>query len=181
MAISLNYTSFTSSSMAAKVVNAMTHVMATGESVRILNRNKLPFLLVVLSKDSLGYSFRFIDTEGRDVGHMILKAAVQGWSDEQGVAFWNLNSRAYDLEEHPLTTVAREEAAKDWADEHTADLLAQGVTHTVRLLGGKVLYGGYQRNWYGKRCLYLFSERTGSFHKATVEALAMVAWVEVLK
>lgn len=169
MAISLNYTSFAMKGL--EIRQAMAHVLKTGESVRMLNRNKQPFLLVTLVKDALGYCFRFIDTDGRDVGHMILKAAVRNWTDLDSLHFWSLNAESYDLKEHPLVTVGREEAVKR--------LKAQGVTHVAKTYGGTELHVGYQRDWLGRKRMYAV-QADGSFKKVQREAFHMIAKVVAL-
>ena len=177
MAISLNYTSFTMKGL--EIRQAMARVLKTGEAVRMLNRNKQPFLLVTLVKDALGYCFRFIDTDGRDVGHMILKAAVRNWTDLDSLHFWSLNAESYDLNEHPLVTVAREESVKRLQAERIALLKAQGVTHVAKTYGGTELHVGYQRDWLGRKRMYAV-QADGSFKKVQREAFHMIAKVVAL-
>lgn len=179
MAISMNYTSFAMKGL--EIRQAMAHVLKTGESVRMLNRNRQPFLLVTIAKDPLGYCFRFLDTEGRDVGHMILKAAVRNWTELDGSLFWRLNAEAYDLKEHPLVTVARQ------AELDRPDRLAKlhRATHKVITYGGAVIgYGGWQRDWLGRKRFYLVADKQGLTYgktvKMTTEAFLMVARLEVL-
>lgn len=173
MSISLNYTSF--ASLADKVNAAMTHCISTGESVRLKNRKGEAFLLVTIHRDTLGYSFRFIDVDGRDVGHMILKAAVRCWSDEQHNLFWNQLAAVYELTEHPLATEARKDALKARKDA----LKAQGVTHTAKSYGGAEMHVGFQRDWLGRKRMYALGS-DGSFRKVHREAFLMIAKVEAL-
>lgn len=179
MSVSLNYTSF--ASKAQEVTLAMSNLLSTGESVRLTNRHGQHWLLVTLHRDNLGYRFAFIDTDGREVGHMVLKAAVKVWSDRAGALFWSLNSKAYELKEHPATTLARKEAEQAFV-EH---MKAHGATHEVITYGGARLgYGAYQRNWYGKKCLYLVADSRGRVFgeaaKVSKEAELMVARLERL-
>lgn len=177
MAISLNYTSFAMKGL--EIRQAMAHVLKTGESVRMLNRNKQPFLLVTLVKDALGYCFRFIDTDGRDVGHMILKAAVRNWTDLDSLHFWSLNAESYDLTEHPLVTLAREEHVAHLKAERIALLKAQGVTHEARTYGGHKFHVGFQRDWLGRKRMYAV-QPDGSFKKVSREVFLMINWTEPL-
>lgn len=179
MAISLNYTSFASKGF--EIRQAMHTVLTTGEAVRLKNRHGQHWLLIVLHKDTLGYTFRFLDNDNRDVGHMILKAAVRVWSDLDMEVFWRLNAEAYDLKEHPLVTVARQ------AELERPDRLAKlhRATHKVITYGGAVIgYGGWQRDWLGRKRFYLVADKQGLAYgktvKMTTEAFLMVARLEVL-
>lgn len=177
MAISMNYTSF--ASKGADIRIAMAHVLKTGESVRLLNRNKKAFLLVTLHKDALGYRFAFIDTDGREVGDMILTACIRTWSDLDSLSFWSLQAESYDLTEHPLVTIAREEHVKRLAWERKELLKSQGVTHTAKTYGGYEFSVAFQRDWLGRRRMYSL-DSDGVFRKVSREAFLMVAKVEVL-
>lgn len=176
MAISLNYTSFASKGF--EIRNAMHHVLSTGESVRLTNRKGVHWLLVTLHKDALGYRFAFIDTDGREVGHMILKAAVRVWDDLDMEVFWRLSANAYDLTEHPLATIAKNNARE-------ALIKAYGATHKVITYGGACIgYGGYQRDWLGRKRLYLTHDASGraldKVRKVSKEAEPMIARLEAL-
>lgn len=178
MAISLNYTSFASATTMANLIHAMDSVMTTGYSERLKNRKGENWLLVTLVKDTLGYRFAFIDTEGREVGDMVLKAAVRCWSDEAAVDFWRLNAMAYDITVHPLVMKAREEA------QRTSIYLIK-ATHKVTTYGGATLgYGLYKRDWLGRKRLWLTADSTGKplevACKVAKEALPMIARVEAL-
>ena len=177
--IRLNHTSFTS--VSANIVNAMAFVLHTGDSKRLINRRGKPWLLVTLVRDQHGYRFAFIDNDGREVGHMILKAAAQLWSEAQSGLFFRLNAEAYELVEHPLITLARKDA-----DQARKDAIKEtGATHKVISYGGAVVgYGGYQRDWLGRKRLYLTADANGKslevVAKVTTEAMFMVARLEVL-
>ncbi|WYW00182.1 hypothetical protein Keeri_00005 [Pseudomonas phage vB_PpuP-Keeri] len=177
--ISLNHTSFTS--LSANIVNAMAFVLHTGDSKRLINRRGNPWLLVTLVRDQHGYRFAFIDNDGREVGHMILKAAAQLWSEAQSGLFFRLNAEAYELVEHPIVTLAR----KDAEQAHKDAIKETGATHKVISYGGAVVgYGGYQRDWLGRKRLYLTTDANGKalevVAKVTTEAMFMVARLEVL-
>lgn len=177
--IRLNHTSFTS--LSANIVNAMAFVLHTGDSKRLINRRGKPWLLVTLVRDQHGYRFAFIDNDGREVGHMILKAAAQLWSEAQSGLFFRLNAEAYELVEHPLITLAR----KDAEQAHKDAIKETGATHKVISYGGAVVgYGGYQRDWLGRKRLYLTADANGKalevVAKVTTEAMFMVARLEVL-
>lgn len=177
--IRLNHTSFTS--LSANIVNAMAFVLHTGDSKRLINRRGKPWLLVTLVRDQHGYRFAFIDNDGREVGHMILKAAAQLWSEAQSGLFFRLNAEAYELVEHPIITLAR----KDAEQAHKDAIKETGATHKVISYGGAVVgYGGYQRDWLGRKRLYLAADANGKslevVAKVTTEAMFMVARLEVL-
>ena len=177
--IRLNHTSFTS--LSANIVNAMAFVLHTGDSKRLINRRGKPWLLVTLVRGQQGYRFAFIDNDGREVGHMILKAAAQLWSEAQSGLFFRLNAEAYELVEHPIITLAR----KDADQAHKDAIKETGATHKVISYGGAVVgYGGYQRDWLGRKRLYLTADANGKslevVAKVTTEAMFMVARLEVL-
>lgn len=184
MQTSLNYTSFSNPKVALEIRAAMATVLNTGEAVRLVNRRKQPWLLVTLIKDSLGYRFAFLDVTNTEQGHNILKACVSVWSDLDCMAFWKLNAHAYDLTEHPLITLAREQAVKadeeyqlEQEAERKSELRADGVTHVAHTWGGVQHLIGYQRNWYGKRVMYVWNG-PGQWHKVSPEALQMIHHVE---
>lgn len=176
MKTSLNYTCFTNSHTAVKILAAMQEAKATGEVVRVNNRRGHDFLLVTIAKDSLGYSFKLLDSENNCVNHMVQRASNQ-WSYRFQQAMWSLFSWANDLTEHPLITQARKVAFVE-------RVKAQGATHAIRLLGGAVMYGGYQRDWLGRKRLYVLADARGRIYgiakKLTKEACAMVSHVEEL-
>ncbi|AWH14625.1 hypothetical protein [Pseudomonas phage 22PfluR64PP] len=176
MKTSLNYTSFVNGHTAVKILAAMQEVKATGEVVRVKNRRGQDFLLVTIAKDSLGYFFKLLDTENNCVNHMVQRASNQ-WSYSVQQAVWSLFSWANDLTEHPLITKARQDAFVERAKD-------QGATHAIRLLGGAVMYGGYQRDWLGRKRLYVLADARGRMYglakKLTKEACAMVSHVEEL-
>lgn len=172
----MNYTSFTNGHTAVKILAAMQEVKATGEVVRVKNRRGQDFLLVTIAKDSLGYSFKLLDTDNNCVNHKVQRASNQ-WSYSVQQAVWSLFSWATDLTEHPLITKARQDAFVE-------RVKAQGATHTIHLLGGAVMYGGYQRDWLGRKRLYVLADTRGRVYgitkKLTKEAQAMVSHVEEL-
>lgn len=176
MKTALNYTCFTNGHTAVKLLAAMQEAKATGEVVRVKNRRGHDFLLVTIAKDALGYAFKLLDNDGRDVGHMVQRASSQ-WSYSVQRAIWSLFSWANELVEHPLVTKARQ-------DSLIERLKGQGATHSIRLLGGSVVYGGYQRDWLGRKRLYVVADKRGRVYgiakKLTKEACAMVSHVEEL-
>lgn len=176
MKTALNYTCFTNGHTAVKVLAAMQEAKATGEVVRVKNRRGHGFLLVTIAKDAPGYAFKLFDNDGRDVGHMVQRASSQ-WSYSVQRAVWSLFSWANELTEHPLVTKAREVALIE-------RIKANGATHSIRLLGGAVMYGGYQRDWLGRKRLYVVADTRGLVYglakKLTKEAFAMVSYVEEL-
>lgn len=179
--ISLNYTSFTHPKVALEIRSAMAHVLKTGECVRLVNRNKQPWLLVTLIKDTLGYRFAFLDVTNGEQGHNILKACIRSWGDLDSLSFWSLQAESYDLTEHPLITVAREEAQRAEEEAYKADLKALGVTHTAHSWGGTVFHAAYQRDWLGRKRLYVLGKGNSAWLKVTKEALACIRHVEPFK
>lgn len=176
MKTSLNYTSFTNETLALKILAAMQEVKATGEVVRVKNRRGHDFLLVTIAKDSLGYGFKILDTDGNCVNHMVQRATSK-WSYSVERAVWALFAEANDLVEHPLVTLARKEAFLERVKE-------QGATHLIRLIGGGTLYGVFQRDWLGRKRLYVIADNRGRIYgaavKLTKEVTAMVSHTEVL-
>ena len=176
MKTALNYTCFTNGHTAVKILAAMQEAKATGEVIRVKNRRGQDFLLVTIAKDALGYAFKLLDNDGRDVGHMVQRASSQ-WSYSVQRAIWSLFSWANELVEHPLVTKARQDALIERLKGH-------GATHSIRLLGGATLYGGYQRDWLGRKRLYVVADKRGRVYagakKLTKEACAMVSHVEDL-
>lgn len=176
MKTSLHYTSFTNEALASKILAAMQEVIATGEVVRVKNRRGHDFLLVTIAKDSLGYAFKILDTDGNCVNHMIHRATSK-WSYSVERAVWALFASAYALVEHPLVSLARKEAFLERVKE-------QGATHLIRLIGGSTCYGVFQRDWLGRKRLYVIADSRGRIYgaagKMMKEATAMVAYTEVL-
>lgn len=174
--IALNYTSFTSPQVATKILAAMQEVKATGNAVRVLNRRGKAFLLVTIHKDSLGYAFKFIAEDGTEVGKMIQRAS-NVWDNAVFCAYWALLSFAWDLKEHPLLTLQKEAAKLERLKE-------MGATHVFITYGGFKQYGGYQRDWLGRKRPYLLCDSRGRVYgtpcKMTKEAQAFIARIEVL-
>lgn len=170
--IKLNYTAFTSSSMALKITAAMSHCLSTGEVVRVANRRGKEFLLVTIGKDALGYTFRFFSMyDHEEVGNLIFKAHHE-WPESSSNVFWSMMSATYELTEHPLLTERkRAEAAlqvfhKAHAeiakaantvlsvvrnDQRTVDQIHKqaGATHKATDSLGRVVYLSYKRSWFG--------------------------------
>lgn len=176
MSISLNYTSFANAKVAHLVLDAMTTVQKTGDAVRLSNRNGKHWLLVTLHKDALGYTYRFIDTDGNDVGQMILKAAVKCWGDAQAMTFWHTLCSAYDLKEHPIVTLAKKHEERRMA-VHKARMY--GATHDACLLGGRKVFVAVKRNWLGLKRYHVVTE-AGVWVKMTPEYAACITWLEEL-
>ena len=176
MKTALNYTCFTNGHTAVKILAAMQEAKATGEVIRVKNRRGQDFLLVTIAKDALGYAFKLLDNDGRDVGLMVQRASSQ-WPYSVQRAIWSLFSWANELVEHPLVTKARQDALIE-------RLKGRGATHSIRLLGGAVMYGGYQRDWLGRKRLYVVADKRGRVYgspmKMAKEACAMVSHVEEL-
>lgn len=173
----LNYTSFTSAQISTKILAAMQEAKATGNAVRVQNRRGQDFLLVVIHKDSLGYAFKFLDVNGHDCGKMIQRASSV-WDNAVFVAYWAILSWAWDLKEHPLLTIQREAAKLERLKE-------MGATHVFITYGGFKQYGGYQRDWLGRKRPYVLCDARGRVYgcpaKMTKEAQAFIARVEVLQ
>lgn len=169
--IKLNYTAFTSASMALKITAAMSHCLSTGEVVRVANRRGKEFLLVAIVKDRLGYTFSFRSMyDDAEVGAMILKAHHE-WPESSSNFFWQLAAASYELTEHPFITVSKQalETLERWninpEDEQAAiyilrDRLEQqrtvdqihkqaGATHKATDSLGRVVYLSYKRTWFG--------------------------------
>ncbi|ADV35662.1 hypothetical protein phiIBB-PF7Ap02 [Pseudomonas phage phiIBB-PF7A] len=170
--IALNYTSFTSREVAAKILAAMQEVRATGNAVRVLNRRGKAFLLVTIHKDALGYAFKFIAEDGTEVGQMIQRAS-NDWDNPTFTAYWSILSWAWDLKEHPLLSLSKLAAQAE-------AMKGQGATHKVTCYGGTVQYGAYQRDWLCRRRLYLFG-KDGVWRKVDDDQAAQICWIEVLK
>lgn len=164
--IKLNFTAFTSASMALKITNAMQHCLSTGEVVRVANRRGVEFLLVTIIKDSLGYTFRFLSMyDDADVGDLILKAH-HSWPESFSVSFWGLLAHTFELTEHPFITLSKEHAEKSkgngkvFAEVAYRDSLhdrkmndaihkAHGATHRATDSLGKVVFMSFKRTWWG--------------------------------
>lgn len=169
--IKLNYTAFTSASMALKITAAMSHCLSTGEVVRVANRRGKEFLLVAIVKDRLGYTFSFRSMyDDAEVGALILKAHHE-WPESSSNFFWQLAAASYELTEHPFITASKQdlETMERWhinpEDEQAAiyilrDRLEQqrtvdqihkqaGATHKATDSLGRVVYLSYKRSWFG--------------------------------
>lgn len=163
--VRLNYTAFTSASMALKITSAMSHCLSTGEVVRVANRRGKEFLLVAIVKDCLGYTFSFRSMyDDAEVGELILKAHHE-WPESSSNFFWQLAAASYELTEHPFVTVSKE------AYEVPVDITASGVqvfselleqqrvkdalhkmagaTHKATDGLGRVVYLSYKKSWFG--------------------------------
>lgn len=166
--IKLNYTAFTSASMALKITAAMAHCLSTGEPVRIDNRRGKEFLLLHIAKDRLGYTFRFYSMyDHAEVGDLILRAS-HSWPESSSRSFWEMNSTVYDLTEHPLITERKRsmDALKAFevvfangpkltsaihSEQRTKDQIHKqaGATHKATDSLGRVVYLSYKRSWFG--------------------------------
>lgn len=163
--VRLNYTAFTSASMALKITAAMSHCLSTGEVVRVANRRGKEFLLVAIVKDRLGYTFSFRSMyDDAEVGELILKAHHE-WPESSSNFFWQLAAASYDLTEHPFITASKK------AYEVPVDITASGVqvfselleqqrvkdalhkmagaTHKATDGLGRVVYLSYKKSWFG--------------------------------
>lgn len=163
--VRLNYTAFTSASMALKITAAMSHCLSTGEVVRVANRRGKAFLLVAIVKDRLGYTFSFRSMyDDAEVGELILRAHHE-WPESSSNVFWQLAAASYELTEHPFVTVSKE------AYEVPVDITASGVqvfselleqqrvkdalhkmagaTHKATDGLGRVVYLSYKKSWFG--------------------------------
>lgn len=172
--VRLNYTAFTSASMAQKITSAMSHCLSTGEVVRVANRRGKEFLLVVIVKDRLGYTFSFRSMyDDAEVGELILKGH-HSWPEEYSQAFWSLASASYDLTAHPFVTASKK-ALEDMHEYCKADVgLAANIVHHIdhqilmeqqrvkdalhKMAGathkatdglGRVVYLSYKKSWFG--------------------------------
>ena len=169
--IKLNYTAFTSASMALKITDAMFHCLETGELVRVTNRRGKGCLLVATVKDRLGYTFRFFSMYGHEeVGDIILRASHE-WPESTSRSFWEMNSTVYDLTAHPYVTASKK-ALEDYCkadvglatnlvhyldaqllqrEQRTKDQIHKqaGATHKATDSLGRVVYLSYKRSWFG--------------------------------
>ena len=163
--VRLNYTAFTSASMAFKVTAAMAHCLSTGEVVRVANRRGKEFLLVAIVKDRLGYTFSFRSMyDDAEVGELILKAHHE-WPESSSNFFWQLAAASYDLTEHPFITVSKKAYTvpvdiTDSGVQVFSELLEQqrvkdalhkiaGATHKATDGLGRVVYLSYKKSWFG--------------------------------
>ena len=169
--IRLNYTAFTSASMALKITAAMSHCLSTGEVVRVANHRGKAFLLVAIIKDRLGYTFSFRSMyDDAEVGEPILKAHHE-WPERSSNFFWQLAAASYDLTAHPFITASKkalEEYCKadvgiaanlvhsldaQWLqrEQRTKDQIHKqaGATHKATDSLGRVVYLSYKRSWFG--------------------------------
>lgn len=175
MSIRLNYTSFTSPTMAAALLNAMAACWATGDAQRVLNRHKEAFLLVVIEKDSLGYAYKFYSAyDGLEIGKVIQRAS-QHWSPLSFQQYWEFLGNAWDLTEGRLVTLAREQEEITTINR----LMDEGVTHTAVTWGGTRLHVAYQRDWLCRKRLYVYIG-SGEWVKMSPEMRAMVHHLERL-
>lgn len=163
--VRLNYTAFTSASMALKITAAMSHCLSTGEVVRVANRRGKAFLLVAIVKDRLGYTFSFRSMyDDAEVGELILRAHHE-WPESSSNVFWQLAAASYELTEHPFITASTQ------AYEVPVDITASGVqvfselleqqrvkdalhkmagaTHKATDGLGRVVYLSYKKSWFG--------------------------------
>ena len=175
--IKLNYTAFTSASMALKITAAMSHCLTTGEVVRVANRRGKEFLLVAIVKDRLGYTFSFRSMyDDAEVGELILRAHHE-WPESSSNFFWQLAAASYELTEHPFITASKESMedcckpdvglaanlahALDSSASGAIQLLQReqrtkdqihkqaGATHKATDSLGRVVYLSYKRTWFG--------------------------------
>lgn len=169
--IKLNYTAFTSASMALKITAAMSLCLSTGEVVRVANRRGKEFLLVAIIKDRLGYTFSFRSMyDDAEVGELILRAHHE-WPESSSTFFWQLAAASYELTEHPFVTASKKalEVLEKWAidpeaeqaalfllkdrlrEQRTKDQIHKqaGATHKATDSLGRVVYLSYKRSWFG--------------------------------
>ena len=176
MSISLKYTSFTSQTLAIKLLAAAQEVKATGDVVRVKNRRGQDFLLVTIVKDALGYTLKFLDNAGRDQSVNIL-TATSAWPESIEKAFWALLSSIYSLTEHPLVSKAR-------ASTIPSVMKARGATHIVELWGGATMYAIVKRDWLGRKQTYIVGDSRGRWYdrpaKVTKEARETIHSMEKL-
>lgn len=163
--IKLNYTAFTSASMALKITAAMSHCLSTGEVVRVANRRGKEFLLVAIVKDRLGYTFSFRSMyDDAEVGELILRAHHE-WPESSSNVFWQLAAASYELTEHPFITASKQayEVPVDITEsgervfselleqQRTVDQIHKqaGATHKATDSLGRVVHLSYKRSWFG--------------------------------
>ena len=163
--IKLNYTAFTSASMALKITAAMSHCLTTGEVVRVANRRGKAFLLVAIVKDRLGYTFSFRSMyDDAEVGELILRAHHE-WPESSSNVFWQLAAASYELTEHPFITASKqayevpvditasgERVFSEFLEQQrTVDQIHKqaGATHKAKDSLGRVVYLSYKRTWFG--------------------------------
>ena len=176
MSIPLKYTSFTSQTMAHKLLAAAQEVLSPGHVVRVQNRRGQNFLLVTVHKDALGYALKFLDNEGRDQTSNILRATY-AWDASMEKAFRALLRSTFSMTEHPLVSLAKDLTI-------AATMKARGATHKVNLWGGATMYGIVKRDWLGRKQTYIVGDSRGRWYgrpaKATKEARETIHSMEKL-
>lgn len=176
MSIALNYTSFTSQTMAHKLLAAAQEVKSTGHVVRVKNRRGQNFLLVTIHKDALGYALKFLDNDGQDRTANILRATY-AWEASIEKAFWAILSACFSSTEHPLVAKARIDAV-------APTMKARGATHKVNLWGGATMYAIVKRDWLGRKQTYIVGDWRGRWYgkpsKVTKEARHTIHSLEAL-
>lgn len=172
--IKLNYTAFTSASMALKITAAMAHCLSTGEGVRVANSRGKEFLLLHIAKDRLGYTFRFYSMyDHTEVGDLILRAS-HSWPESSSRSFWEMNSTVYDLTEHPLITERKRttEARQEFRQKH---LEIAKAANTVIMFKNNTVSTDYSQS-REQRTKDQIHKQAGATHKAT-DSLGRVVYL----
>lgn len=172
--IKLNYTAFTSASMALKITAAMAHCLSTGEVVRVSNRRGKEFLLVAIVKDRLGYTFSFRSMyDDAEVGELILRAHHE-WPESSSNYFWQLAAASYDLTAHPFVTAS----AKALEESHKVDFANIGATMAANLVHAldSSASGAIQLLQREQRTKDQIHKMAGATHKAT-DSLGRVVYL----
>lgn len=180
--VRLNYTAFTSASMALKITAAMSHCLSTGEVVRVANRRGKEFLLVAIVKDRLGYTFSFRSMyDDAEVGGLILKGH-HIWPDEYAQAFWSLTSASYDLTEHPFVTVSKRDIGIHLENGASVLVKDNEVTYTIPagLAVNMVHHIDHKMLIEQQRVKDALHKMTGATHKAT-DGLGRVVYLSYKK
>lgn len=171
--VRLNYTAFTSASMALKITAAMSHCLSTGEPVRVTNRKGKEFLLVNIAKDRLGYRFFFFSMyDHAEVGDLVLKGH-HSWPEQSSREFWAMMSTTYDLTEHPFVTERkRAEEAVRWHRNDSIVITANSVAVDSSASGMQVFTALQRETFTNDMILKL----AGATHKAT-DSLGRVVYL----
>lgn len=169
-----NYTNFTSSTAAAKILKAMDETMRTGYAAYIENRKGQRFMRVNIVKGETGYYFQFFGGSAQDLGAIILRAMFD-WAPEQDQAFTKLLVKLYERKEHPLVTLAKNA-------QKLSAALSLGCKELFTLLGNRKVAGLVKRTWWGRKDLWVFTEDSGVYKlvRQTPEVYAAITYREAL-
>lgn len=162
-----NRTNFVTSSVAAKIIEAMTNARADGLQHYVTNKHEQRWLRVCIKPVegcASGFTFEFLAGNGQDVGHLIMQALFV-WQDSFVVAFGQLLSELYSVTAHPYelakAAVLREQRQAR-ADHLIGSLKDRGVTHSFRTPAGITVFGRFVRSWFGRKGFEVIADATGN-------------------